>query len=77
MSIKDEMNKFKETYKEGVAKEQAKQDAKSAVSEQEKLAKTGNFVMKGCAFWFLIPVFLIIAIILVFAGFALWDAITG
>lgn len=42
-------------------------------TEQEKLAKTGNFIIKGMALWFLIPFFLVVGIVLVIAGFGFLD----
>lgn len=71
---KEEFQKEKELYE---AKQAEKQAKKPVLSEQEKLAKKGNFLLKGVAFWFLIPVFLIIAIVGVFLVFGLWDMITG
>lgn len=46
-------------------------------TEQEKLHKAGNTIVKGVSFYLLIPVFAIFAIIATFAGFWIWDMITG
>ncbi|HZH60688.1 MAG TPA: hypothetical protein VEY70_14160 [Metabacillus sp.] len=78
MGWKEDFAREKELYE---AKQREKQEAKEknkpVLSETEKLAKTGNFVIKGIAFWFLIPVFAIIAIVGVFLVFGVWDMITG
>jgi hypothetical protein len=44
-------------------------------TEQEKLAKTGNFLIKGIALWFLLPVFALIAIAGLFVFVWIWDMI--
>lgn len=44
-------------------------------TEQEKLAKTGNFLIKGVALWFLLPVFAFIAIAGLFFFVWIWDMI--
>ncbi|WP_191556624.1 hypothetical protein [Metabacillus idriensis] len=52
-----------------------KQQKKDELSEQEKLAKTGNFIVKGIALWFLLPFFGLIAILGLFFFVWIWDMI--
>ncbi len=72
---------WKEGYKREMAKEKEKYDAyqnkKGNMSESDKFSKNANFVMKGVAFWILLPVFGVILILLTFAGFWVWDQITS
>lgn len=75
--IWDEMKKEYKKEKERLAEKEDNKPVKPQLSETEKLAKQTNFLIKGCAFWFLIPVFGIIAIALVFGVFWVWDLITG
>jgi len=78
---KEDKRKNKEEYQTKLAEAQVKHDAKikkynqnnASTSESEKLAKTGNFAVRGLAFWLLIPFFMVLAIILVFVGFGIWD----
>lgn len=85
MSFKDKVNKSKEQFKEGMSVPveknnviaQVKTESKPKISDQEKFYKKANFAAKGIAFWFLIPVFLVIGIIGVFVLFWIWDMIVG
>lgn len=73
MSFKDKMKKSMEpTFKTKPAKKEAAQP-----TEQEKFHKKANIITTGIALWFSIPVFLFVAIIMVFVGFWVWDMIVG
>ncbi len=74
MGWKEDFQREKEKLQ---AKEQEKAALKSERSETEKLAKTGNTVIKGIALWYLIPFFAIGAIAGIFILVWIWDTITG
>ena len=42
-------------------------------SEQEKLAKTGNMLIRGFAIWYLIPFIAIALVLMLMVGVWLWD----
>lgn len=81
MDVKGEFKKLKEDLKKDYnkTKQEIRENNKRIdnMNETEKLARTGNTLVKGCSFWFLIPVFAVIAIVLVFGFFWVWDLITG
>lgn len=72
--LKEDYKKEKEKYQTQEQEKQAKKEVNKP-SEQEKLAKMGNTAIKGIVFWFLIPVFAVIAIAAVFLGAWVWDMI--
>lgn len=74
MSFKDKMKKSTEHFKTVPAK---KEKVKPQIKEQEKFHKKANIISTGIALWVMIPVFLFIAIIMVFVGFWIWDMIVG
>ncbi|WP_416151127.1 hypothetical protein ACM26V_09230 [Salipaludibacillus sp. HK11] len=77
---------FKEEYREGVKKleeerkqKEAEREANKVVketpSETEKLAKTGNFVVRWTAIWFLLPILAIMFIVGLMVVVWVWDMI--
>jgi predicted neutral ceramidase superfamily lipid hydrolase len=75
------LDQFKEDFKKEKAKMEAKEAAKAKQvtqpTETEKLAKTGNTIIKGVALWYLIPFLAVAAIVGVFFLVWIWDMITG
>jgi hypothetical protein len=75
---------FKEEYKQEVTKEKMKQEskrqakreireAKPKPTEQEKFYKTGNTIIKGVMWYYMIPVIGFILIVGVVLAFAIYD----
>ena len=88
-SFKDDMRQWKEDAKKDFKKANADfkaghEEIKSKYSytpkqqsEQEKLAKTANMWLKGFALWYMIPFIGVALILMLFAGFWVWDTIVN
>lgn len=57
-----------DTEKKVKEKQEAQKEKQANTTQQEKLAKESRFLMKGCAFWLLIPFLGLLAIALLFFG---------
>ena len=64
-------------FKAGHRKIQEKRKEQPKQSETEKLAKTGNMLIKGFALWYVIPFITVALILMLFAGVWVWDMFIG
>ena len=74
---KKDFKKANADFKAGHREIQAKRKAQPKMSEQEKLAKTSNILIKGFAFWYVIPFIAVVLILMLFAGVWVWDTIVN
>ena len=72
---KKDFKKANAEFKAGHREIQAKRKEQPKQSETEKLAKTGNILIKGFALWYILPFIAVAVILMVFAGVWVWDTI--